>query len=113
MKIPKRFKLMGKTITVEIVPDLLDNEDATGAAEYRKQRIRLQKIDGEYVQRTVEDQEHWFLHELTHHIFNALDEIDLRNNEKLVEQFSGLLHQALTTAEYDEPKGERDVEKPF
>ncbi len=39
-----------------------------------------------------------FLHELTHAILYHLGEKELNDNERFVESFSGLLHQALTTA---------------
>ena len=99
MKIPKKFKLHGHTITVEYSNDMRDEDDAVGKASYRAQKIILQPICVGY-NRTRTSIEHTFLHELTHHILNEMAEHDMMNNEKFVDLFSALLHQALTTMEY-------------
>lgn len=100
MQIPKRFKLMGHTITVEYDPTLDYNEGASGSARYASQKIILQptlKTHPIHPDR----QEHVFLHELTHHCLRAIGENDLNDNEKFVDLFSGVLHQALTTMEFE------------
>jgi len=99
MKIPKRFKLHGHTITVEYSIDLRDEDDAVGKASYRGQKIILQPICVGY-SRPKTSIEQTFLHELTHHILHEMAEYDMMNNEKFVDLFSALLHQALTTMEY-------------
>ncbi len=45
-----------------------------------------------------------FCHELVHIMLYFAGEHELRNNEKFVDVFSGLLHQALTTAVYEGKK---------
>jgi hypothetical protein len=70
---------------------------------YSKNVIEIQKNNGG-ITRPTEMQEHTFLHELTHFILNAMGESELRGNEKFVDVFSGLLHQALVTMEYDNGK---------
>jgi hypothetical protein len=100
MQIPKRFKLLGHTITVEYDP-MLDGRNGTlGEARYTTHSIALQPNTDTF-SRPQSMQEHVFLHELTHHILNEMNEHDLRSNEKFVDVFAGLLHQALTTAEYE------------
>ena len=99
MKIPKRFKLHGHTITVEYSIDMRDEDDAVGKASYRGQKIILQPICVGY-SRPKTSIEQTFLHELTHHILHEMAEYDMMNNEKFVDLFSALLHQALTTMEY-------------
>lgn len=100
MKIPKRFKLFGKTITVKINQKAMDDDDLRGQAKYRKDEIILQdsKLGRTSTQK---DTEQTFYHELTHWIFHLMSERELDGNEKLVNTFSSLLHQALTTMEYD------------
>ena len=44
--------------------------------------------------------EHVFFHELLHAIFYKLGRNQLKDDEELVEQMAGLLHQAFKTAEY-------------
>lgn len=101
MHIPNRFKLLGRTITVEYDPMLDGRNGCTGEARYTTDSIVLQP-NTETFSRPPAQQQHVFLHELTHHILNEMGEHELRGNEKFVDIFSGLLHQALTTMEYDE-----------
>jgi predicted SprT family Zn-dependent metalloprotease len=101
MRIPTRFKLLGRTITVENDPQLIFTEGATGMAHYRTSRIRLQPHC--YEQPVLaDDREKTFLHELVHHILVNMEQPKLNDDEKFVNLFAGLLHQALTTMEYDE-----------
>lgn len=100
MRIPQRFKLMGHTITVEYDPMLDGRNGALGEARYTTNSIALQPNTDTF-NRPQSTQEHVFLHELTHHILNEMNEHELRGNEKFVDVFSGLLHQALTTMEYE------------
>jgi len=96
MKIPKEFKLMGQTIRVKYVKRLAYKDDAEGYARYRDQEILIQE-SSENWPRTQEQIEHTFCHELIHYILEKLNEKELRDNEKFVDTFAGLLHQALTT----------------
>lgn len=100
LKIPKSFKLMGRTFTVEYTPKLNYTDGATGMAYHRSRRIGLLPNTPEYP-RSKEDIEQTFLHELTHHILHAMGETKLNDNEKFVDMFAGFLHQALTTMEYE------------
>jgi len=96
MKIPKEFKLMGETIRVKYVSGLVFDTDNTGEAYFRRNEIRLQKNeDGWRI--NPEKTEHDFCHEVVHHILFKMSERELTNNEKFVDTFAGLLHQALTT----------------
>lgn len=100
MKIPKSFKLMGVVIDVEYDKLLGSREASRGVAEYSSNKIILQpKVEGNEVPKTVLEQV--FFHELVHWICYKLGRDALRNDESFVESFSGLLHQALTTMEYD------------
>lgn len=106
-KIPKRFELLGKTITVEFDPMLLAEKDLHGLASYRADRIVLQPIC-EGVQRTEGCIEQDFFHEMVHHICyyagnviqSKLGDEYLHKNEAFVDLFSSLLHQAMVTMEY-------------
>jgi hypothetical protein len=100
MRIPTRFKLLGHTITVEYDHMLDGRNGCTGEARYTTNSIALQPNTDTF-NRPTSQREHVFLHELTHHILNEMNEHDLRSNEKFVDVFSGLLHQALTTMEYE------------
>lgn len=100
MRIPKRFKLMGKEYTVEYMPKLNFTDGAVGIAYHRTRRIGLQTDCPEYP-RSKEENEQTFLHELTHHILHVMEHSKLCDNEKFVNMFAGFLHQALTTMEYE------------
>jgi predicted SprT family Zn-dependent metalloprotease len=100
MDIPRRLKLLGRTITVEYDP-MLDGRDGTvGEARYTSDSIALQPNTDTF-RRPQTQLEQVFLHELVHYILNEMNEYDLRRNEKFVDVFAGLLHQALTTMEFE------------
>lgn len=92
--IPDRFQIYGRTIEVELRDELVESNNHLGLAQYDKNRILLRKgmLEGQ--------EDHVFLHELVHVILCAMDH-ELYDNEPFVETFSGLLHQALSTAERD------------
>ena len=98
MNIPKKFRLMGHEINVKFVEDLTNEHESVGAAVYRRDEIRLQpSINGNL--RSENLIAHNFLHELVHFILYMMEEDKLRDDEKFVGVFSGLLHQALDTME--------------
>jgi predicted SprT family Zn-dependent metalloprotease len=105
MKIPKRFKLMGQTISVVWVEGMGDDTDCAGIASYRHNEIRLQPSTPSAL-RTESHLEHTFYHELIHWIFFFAGgfykgDDHLHKNEQLVDMCAGLLHQALATMEYE------------
>ena len=99
MHIPTSFWLYGQKITVNFVDDLLEGEDCVGEALYRKNLIRLQR-NNKAIDRPQTQMEATFCHELVHFILLMMQEDDLRKNEKFVDHFGRLLHQALNTMEY-------------
>lgn len=98
MKIPKKFKLHGQTIKVEYDKKLIQKEDNVGHACFRENKIRLQPDENNFIRPRAKIEE-TFLHELVHFILNAMSENELRDNEKFIELFSGLLHQYIVTSE--------------
>ena len=99
IKIPKKFKLLGQTINVKFDNSLMFENNWLVVADYRKRIIGLQP-DGKQNKIYNENLEHTYLHELTHWILHTMNEHELNQNEKFVDVFSGLLHQALKTSEY-------------
>ena len=98
--IPSSLYLFGQKITVEWVDTLIENDSATGLSIYRKNVIQLQKNNAGVV-RPQQQIELTFLHELLHFVFFMLGKDDLRSDEEFIITVSGLLHQAMTTAEYE------------
>ena len=96
MKIPQHFSLMGREIEVIWLDDLEDKGEAAGRASWKRGEIELQEpkkdADRAYVEQA-------FLHELVHLILWAMSEDDLSENERFVDLFGGLLHQAMVTGE--------------
>lgn len=94
MKIPKSFALHGTTYSVVIVrPEEWEGEDEdVGYFIPMRCVIVLKAVNRQLM-------EHTFCHELVHAIVNAMGEDKLYRNEKFVDTFAGLLHQALLTAE--------------
>jgi len=98
-RIPKAFKLMGHTITVRVVnkrdwdaiSDKYGIEDAVGYWSPRDQLILIKRGKPSLVV-------HTFWHEVTHAVLDSLND-KLSNNETFVDNFSGLLAQAVQTFE--------------
>lgn len=90
--IPKTFKLLGFTVNVRIVPrkEWVDDE-TVGFWNAETQSIVV--VDG------LSDQasQQVFCHELVHAILHNMGEVELNANEKFVDIFGSLLHQAWTT----------------
>lgn len=95
MRIPTFFYLFGSRYTVTINDDLLEVDGLEGRHSYRLKQIELNKVSKTHC---ADAQEHAFFHELVHAILTQMSEGDLNGNEKFVDIFSGLLHQAITSA---------------
>jgi hypothetical protein len=100
MQIPKRFKLYGQTINVGWDAKLLHSDDARGMAQYRDNKITLQS-SGEHNPHPDTHTEQAFCHELTHYLFHLAGYPEDRADEIKVDRIAQLLHQALTTMEYE------------
>ena len=100
MRIPKRFKLYGQTVDVELDPLLSSRDDVRGWAVYRESKIRLQ-TQGENNGFPASHIEQTFCHELVHYLFHCAGYPKDRMDETKVERVANLLHQALTTMEYE------------
>jgi hypothetical protein len=105
LKIPKSIELMGTKISVEFDKTLSYRDDCVGLASYRQSKIFLQPRS-DSVDQTDDHVMHAFFHELMHHILYMVgdDGIDppLHKREYLVDRISGLFHQAMKSAVYDE-----------
>lgn len=95
MRIPATLPLLGQTVTVAIIPisDWQHGEDCLGVWNPQTYAIAL-RADIKGAQR-----EQVFTHELTHAILDCMSH-KLSRNEVFVDQFAGLLHQALAGAKY-------------
>lgn len=94
MKIPGSFYLMGSRYSVKIVPAKVwpFADDEVGVFDPLSKTISLRKQERSGL-------EHTYLHELTHAILHAMNRDKLYMDESFVDVSSGLLHQALLTAE--------------
>ena len=94
--IPDRFQIYGRTIEVEWEDDLIQhgNSRCNGLCDYDRGVIKLSNKVPE------SSKDHVFFHELVHMLLAGMNH-ELYENEEFVEVFSGLLHQALSTAERD------------
>lgn len=109
MEIPKRFKLLGRIIEVNENARLMQDRNWTGAADYAKDVIEILPINDTY-QASRAKIEQTFCHELCHHLlYHAGGSINydlksgdyIHKNEEFVDLLGSLLHQALTTMEYE------------
>lgn len=103
MKIPKRFKLCGHTMEVVYDNLILHRNDNRGEACYRDHTIKLMPstVSSPLPQTSVEEA---FCHEMTHFILYLAGYIHEANDEGMVTRIGLLLHQALSTMEYNEEK---------
>lgn len=109
MQIPKRFKLLGRTIEVVDNPRLFQERNWNGAACYEEGKIELQPIC-EVNRMSACKAEQVFCHEFAHFLLyfaGAAVNHDLKgggyihNNEEFVDLLGSCIHQALTTMEYE------------
>ena len=100
MKIPKSFMLHGHKFTVEFMDDLNDEHQLIGSINHSSTTIKLQRSCKGYKmeQSKIEDT---FIHEMVHAMMVQIGRNDLNNDEVFITQFSSLLHQAITSMEYD------------
>ncbi len=106
MKIPKSFKQFGQEVTIKYKKNLADKHGSWGKCYYDINEIELQdkKYNGTKLPKAK--REEIFCHELVHMALYFAGENELRNNERFVDVFSGLIHQALTTAVYEDDDNE-------
>lgn len=95
MRIPRSFRLLGYTFEVVIVPKLHWQDDASSGG-YQAVDKKLFVCEG-----PPDLMEHTFWHELTHAILDLMNRDKLCADEAFVDVFSGLLHQAVATADKD------------
>jgi predicted SprT family Zn-dependent metalloprotease len=109
MRIPKRFKLLGRTIEVVDNPQLLQDRTWSGAADYNRDEIQLLPRSDAYVASKGKI-EQTFCHELSHFLtyhsgcavnHQLKDGGYIHQNEEFVDLLGSLIHQFLTTAEYE------------
>lgn len=106
MKIPTRFKLLGQTIHVTWHErDFADASDRLAFASYRMNEIQMNPTL--LSTKTDEQREQTFMHELMHFVicysgcaYSGKADY-MHQDENFIDLSAGLLHQALTTMEYE------------
>ena len=102
-RIPKRFKLLGQTIEVSLVDHIASQNGTLGEARTTQNSILLQKsVDGFPLPES--QRLHIFWHEAIHHVLEAMGQHELTSEEPFVDLLAGMIHQVVTTMEYDDPK---------
>lgn len=104
MRIPTSFKLIGKTIKV-----IIDDNSTRAVGDYGRAYYELDEIrfvsykENTGMSRAV--YERGIIHEVVHFLLSEIEEdginLPLFANERFVDRLAGVLHQFLTTAEYD------------
>jgi hypothetical protein len=111
MKIPTRFRLLGQTIQVVWKDEMVKEDDNTGQARYRFNEVAIQRPSQAYP-RTQEQVEQTFCHELVHWLLYRAEGAHtgkkdwMHQEEDFVDLLAGLLHQSLTSMEYEEDSTE-------
>lgn len=97
MKIPKRFQLHGQAIEVEFDASVDFRNDNRGEAQFRINKIALAPSSSSHP-RPQTQVEQTFCHELMHYISHHAG---IGLSERDIDAMGNLLHQALTTMEYE------------
>jgi hypothetical protein len=101
MRIPKRFKLLGHTIEVTESPGMYYDRRAYGKCEWEKHTIKIVPISPSHpVDQTSIEQT--FIHEMLHHCLYYTEQAALNDNENFVDMMAAMIHQCLTTMEYED-----------
>jgi len=100
MLIPKRFKLLGHTVEVKEDPERFYERNSFGSCSFEAKWIKLVPPSPSHPI-TQSSLEHTFIHELVHMCIYHTEQGQLNDNEGFVDALAGLLHQALTSAEYE------------
>jgi hypothetical protein len=104
MRIPTSFRLMGHTFTVEQIPQIRwKQSDCVGWFNPKEMKIGILKRPGTAAEQV-------FTHELVHAMTYVMGH-SLYENEEFTDTFSGLLHQAATSAKYPKPRQPRRSRK--
>ena len=96
MKIPNSFDLLGSTVTVDYDGNLWRTEQALGKSMFNENKIVLDE------NMLADKAQHTFCHELVHFILYYMSKEGLTEDEEFVDLLGGMLHQALSTMEYDD-----------
>lgn len=100
MRIPSSFRLLAHTIKVKrLPPSKWKQADCVAFYSEEHHLIALRDTGGTSLG-------HAFAHELVHACLSAMGH-PLNNDEAFVDNLAGLLHQALETSKYPEPKKKR------
>ena len=95
MNIPKQVQIGSQTITIE-VNDMISYDNELASARNALNKIELCiKYRNDELPIDMIEQSLW--HEIIHHILYKMNEFELTGNEKFVQTFSLLIHQAIKT----------------
>ena len=98
--IPNSFMLFGHEITVEYHKDLATADEdgeqipVLGMALFDENLIKLRSPCKDVARSTLQQT---FWHELTHHVFHKISELELAYDERIVDLVAQLLHQYETS----------------
>lgn len=99
--IPDKFTVFGQEINVVLREDLVELEDITGHALFRRNEIHIQNFNKPPLYRNKSNCVRSFFHELTHWLLFSMQELDYKSNEFFIKRFCNALHQALKMSDID------------
>ena len=98
-ELPMEIQMGCRNITIEMCDELVFDDDSTGEASHRRNRIRIQNSSKAYpIQRVI--QVETYFHELLHFALDIAEYKELNNNEDFVNRVAGFLAQAALSARY-------------
>ncbi|HUW32283.1 MAG TPA: hypothetical protein VM223_11775, partial [Planctomycetota bacterium] len=101
--IPRSFDLMHRKVQVSVSPEVHANGYG-GEARHYECRILMSPDAFNPKMFTPEEAGCTFWHEVWHHLMSVLSERELKDNEKLADQFGGLMAQLMATADWRAPE---------
>lgn len=99
-RIPKRFKILGHTVEVAEEPGMFFHRGRFAECSLEGKTINLAPLSPHHPV-TRGSVEHSFLHEVVHFLLYHTEQAKLGDNEAFVDLLAGLLHQVLTTMEFE------------
>jgi hypothetical protein len=91
LKIPRNFRMMGRTIDVVFDELLIHRTGNNGEANFNENKVTLQKPSGSTPAISLSED---YMGELAHWALHLMGEDDLTADEKFVHTFARLMHQA-------------------
>jgi hypothetical protein len=102
--VPRSFDLMHRRVTVKLDEGIHAHENNIGQARHAQNQIVMAPHLMDSKMYHASETASVFWHEVWHHMMKVLAEDEFNLNEKLADQFGGLMAQLMQTADWRPPE---------